>query len=293
MSLFTGAGVALVTPFQQDGSVNYDVLGELIEFQLENNTDALIICGTTGEASTLSDAEQIEVIKFAVEKTKKRVPVIAGAGSNYTDHGIELCKESQRVGADGLLIVTPYYNKTSQAGLIQYYTRIAASVDLPIIMYSVPSRTGLNIIPETCAKLAEIENIVAVKEATGDIAQVAKIASICGDKLDIYSGNDDCIVPIMSLGGKGVISVLSNIIPKDVHDMVDKYLKGDVKGSMQLQLRAMELVDALFCEVNPIPVKKALNFMGLNVGGYREPLIEMSDANAQRLKDAMVKYSII
>lgn len=293
MSLFTGSGVAIVTPFSQDGSINFEAFEKLIEFQIENETDAIIVCGTTGEASTLTDEEQIEAIKFAVDKVKKRVPVIAGAGSNYTEHGLELCKKSRNVGADGLLIVTPYYNKTTQKGLVNYYTKIAASVDIPIIMYSVKSRTGLNIDPSTCLELSKIENIVAIKEASGDISQVAKIAALCGDTLDIYSGNDDQIVPLLSLGGKGVISVLANVAPKNTHDMVMKYLQGDIKESMKLQLDAIELINALFLEVNPIPVKAALNLMGYNAGTYREPLLEMENANLNKLENAMKNYGLL
>lgn len=250
MSIFVGSGVAIVTPFDKDGSVNFESFGKMIDFQIENNTDAIIVCGTTGEASTLSDDEQIETIKFAVDKTNKRVPVIAGAGSNDTKHGMELCKRAEKVGANGLLIVTPYYNKTSAKGLKTYFQNMASSVDIPVIMYSVKSRTGLNIPPEIVKELSEIENIVAIKEASGDISQVAKIAALCGDKIDIYSGNDDQIIPVLSLGGKGVISVLANVAPKDTHNMVKKFLDGDIKGAKELQLKALNLINNLFIEVN-------------------------------------------
>lgn len=293
MALFTGSGVAIVTPFNKDGSVNYDAFEKMINYQIENKTDAIIVCGTTGEASTLTDDEQIETIKFCVDTVKKRVPVIAGAGSNHTEHGIELCKKSQQVGADGLLIVTPYYNKTTQKGLVTYYKNMAGSVDIPVIMYSVKGRTGLNIAPETVKKLSEIDNIVAIKEASGDLSQVAQIAALCGDKIDIYSGNDDQILPLLSLGGKGVISVLANVAPKNTHDMVMKFLEGNIEESKKLQLEAIELINALFCEVNPIPVKAALNMMGFNAGGYREPLVEMEDKNYDRLKIAMKNYGLI
>lgn len=293
MSLFTGSGVAMVTPFDADGNINYDVFERLVEFNIANGTDAIIVCGTTGEAATLTDEEQIEAIKFVCSITKKRIPVIAGAGSNYTSHGIELCKESERVGADGLLIVTPYYNKTTQKGLVRYFSSIASSVDIPIIMYSVKSRTGLNIDPKTAYELSKIDNIVAIKEASGDLSQVAHIASLCGDSLDIYSGNDDQVLPVLSLGGKGVISVLANIAPQNVHDMTAKFFAGDVEGARKLQVEAIDLISSLFCEVNPIPVKAALNMMGFNVGGYREPLIQMEDKNLKCLEKSMKAYGLI
>ncbi len=292
-TLFTGAGVAIVTPFNNDGSVNFEVLGQLIENQIANDTDAIIICGTTGEASTLTDDEQIETIKFTVDKVNKRVPVIAGAGSNDTRHGIELCKRCEQVGADGLLIVTPYYNKTTQKGLVKYYTDMAGATDLPVIMYSVAGRTGLNIAPSTVEQLAKIENIVAIKEASGNISQVAEIAHRTQGNLDIYSGNDDQIVPLLSLGGKGVISVLSNVAPKYTHDMVMSYLNGDNEKATKMQLNCLGVVKALFCEVNPIPVKAALNMMGYNVGGYRAPLVEMDEENRLMLERAMKEFGII
>lgn len=292
-TLFTGAGVAIVTPFKEDGSVNFESLGNLIENQIANETDAIIICGTTGEASTLTDDEQIETIRFTVDKAAKRVPVIAGAGSNDTKHGMELCKRCEQVGADGLLIVTPYYNKTTQKGLIKYYTDMASASDLPVIMYSVAGRTGLNIAPATVETLSKIDNIVAIKEASGNISQVAEIAHRTQGDIDIYSGNDDQIVPLLSLGGKGVISVLSNIAPKYTHDMVMNYLNGDTKKATEMQLNCLGLVKALFCEVNPIPVKAALNMMGLNAGGYRAPLIEMEEENRLSLEKAMKEFGIL
>ena len=293
-TIFTGAGVAIVTPFNEDGSVNYDALGNLIEFQIENETDAIIICGTTGEASTLTDDEQIETIRFTVDKVNKRVPVVAGAGSNDTRHGIELCKRCEQVGADALLIVTPYYNKTTQKGLVKYYTDMAGATDLPVIMYSVPGRTGLNIAPKTVETIAKtVENVVAIKEASGNIAQVAEIAARTQGDIDIYSGNDDQIVPLLSLGGKGVISVLSNVAPKYTHDMVMSFLKGDTKKAAELQLGAIDLIKALFCETSPIPVKAALNMMGLNAGGYRSPLVEMEEANKAVLEKAMKDFGLL
>jgi 4-hydroxy-tetrahydrodipicolinate synthase len=292
-TLFTGAGVAIVTPFNADGSVNYDSLGNMLEFQIANETDAIIICGTTGEASTLTDDEQIDVIKYTVDKVNKRIPVIAGAGSNDTAHGVNLAKRCEEVGADGLLMVTPYYNKTTQKGLIKYYTDIANAVSIPIIMYSVAGRTGLNIAPKTAAELSKIENIVAIKEASGNISQVAEIAALCGDSLDIYSGNDDQIVPLLSLGGKGVISVLSNVAPKYTHDMVASFLNGDTAKAAKLQLGCIDLVKNLFSEVNPIPVKAALNMMDMNAGGYRAPLVEMEEANKAKLEQSMRAFGLI
>ncbi len=294
MSIFTGAGVAIVTPMNQDGTVNFDKLGELIEEQIANETDAIIICGTTGESSTLSHEEHLECIKYAVEKTAKRIPVIAGTGSNSTLEATTLSKKAAKCGVDGLLAVTPYYNKSTQNGLVQYFTDIAKSVDVPIIMYNVPSRTGCNILPETAMKAAKsADNIVAIKEASGNISQVAHLAAISNGALDIYSGNDDQIVPVLALGGKGVISVLSNIAPKKTHDIVAKFFEGKVKESLALQLEAMDVIDALFCEVNPIPVKAALNLMGKNVGTLRRPLTEMEDAHKQRLAEAMRAYGVI
>ena len=291
--IFTGAGVAIITPMNPDMSVNFDKLKEIIDFQIENGTDAIIICGTTGEGSTLSDAEHREAIKCAIEHTAKRVPVIAGTGSNDTAYAISLSKEAEQLGADGLLLVTPYYNKTSQRGLIEHYKRIAANVSLPIILYSVQSRTGVNIAPETCYELSKIENIVAVKEASGNISQVAKIRELCGDELDVYSGTDDQIVPIMSLGGIGVISVLSNIMPKETHDICQLYLDGKVKESADLQLKLLDVANKLFLDVNPIPVKEAMNLMGMEVGECRLPLIRMDDASVAVLKEALQNVGLV
>ncbi|NLY43473.1 MAG: 4-hydroxy-tetrahydrodipicolinate synthase [Clostridiaceae bacterium] len=290
-TLFTGSGVAIVTPFTDTG-VDFDKLGELLEFQIAEKTDAIIICGTTGEASTMPDEEHKSVIKYAVEKVAKRIPVIAGTGSNDTKHCIELSQYAEEVGADGLLLVTPYYNKTTQKGLIEHYTAVAKSVTLPIILYNVPARTGLNITPETLKELSQIENIVGIKEASGNIVQVAQMAALCGDSIDLYSGNDDMIVPILSLGGKGVISVVANIVPRDTHDMVVKYLQGDVEGSRRIQLKMMDLIKALFIEVNPIPVKTAMNLLGYNVGKLRMPLTDMSEKNVEVLKQALINYGL-
>ena len=292
MSIFTGAGVALVTPMHADGSVNFDKMKELIEFQIANDTDALIICGTTGEASTMSDEVQIECIRFAKEAAAGRVPVIAGAGSNDTAHCIALAQGCEKAGADAVLLVTPYYNKATQKGLILHYTAVANSINIPIILYNVPGRTGCNIAPKTVAELAKVKNIVAVKEASGNLSQVAEIAALVGPDFDIYSGNDDQILPVLSLGGKGVISVLSNVAPKQTHDMVMKFLEGDVAGSREIQLKALPLVDALFCEVNPIPVKAAMNLMGWNVGPLRMPLTEMEPEHKEKLKKAMIDFGI-
>ncbi|HCL02499.1 MAG TPA: 4-hydroxy-tetrahydrodipicolinate synthase [Lachnoclostridium phytofermentans] len=294
MAIFTGAGVAIVTPFKENKEVNYEKLGELIDFQINNGTDSIIICGTTGESSTLTHEEHIECIRFAIEYTKKRVPVIAGTGSNCTETAIYLSKEAQVAGADAVLLVTPYYNKATQNGLIDHFTAIAKSIDLPVMLYNVPSRTGCNILPGTAATLVKtVDNIVAMKEATGNMAQVAELAHACEGKLDIYSGCDDSIVPVMSLGGLGVISVLSNIAPRQTHDIVAKFLEGDTKGSLDLQLKYLPVINALFSEVNPIPVKKALNLMGFEVGPLRSPLTEMEDAHAKVLAEEMKKVGLI
>ena len=294
MAIFTGAGVAIVTPFHADGSVNYNKLEELINYQIDHGTDSIVICGTTGESPTLSEKEHVDVIRKAVEFTKGRVPVVAGTGSNSTQTAIELSVEAVEAGADGLLVITPYYNKCTQAGLAAHFTAIAKEAKAPIIMYSVQSRTGVNIAPETVANLVKnVDNIVGLKEASGNISQVAKIMNLTDGKLDLYSGNDDQIVPVMSLGGLGVISVLSNVAPQYTHDICAKYLVGDVKGSMEMQLKAIPLVDQLFCEVNPIPVKKALNLMGFEVGGLRMPLTELSKANEERLAKAMKEFGIL
>ena len=294
MAIFTGSGVAIVTPFHADGSINYDKLEELIDFHCNNGTDSIVICGTTGESATMTEAEHVECIKKAVEFTRGRIPVVAGTGSNATHTAIELSKEAEAAGADGLLIVTPYYNKCTQAGLSAHYTAIAKEVKTPIIMYSVASRTGVNIAPETVASLVKnVDNIVGVKEASGNISQIAKIMNLTDGKVDLYSGNDDQIVPIMSLGGIGVISVLANVAPKETHDICAKFFEGDVEGSRKIQLDAINLIDALFCEVNPIPVKKALNLMGLNAGILRRPLTEMEDANAAKLEKAMKEFGLL
>ena len=294
MAIFTGSGVAIVTPFHADGSINYDKLEELIDFHCNNGTDSIVICGTTGESATMTEAEHVECIKKAVEFTKGRIPVVAGTGSNATYTAIELSKEAEAAGADGLLIVTPYYNKCTQAGLAAHYTAIAKEVKTPIIMYSVASRTGVNIAPETVASLVKnVDNIVGVKEASGNISQVAKIMNLTDGKVDLYSGNDDQIVPIMSLGGIGVISVLANVAPKETHDICAKYLAGDVKGSAALQLKALPLVDALFSEVNPIPVKKAMQLMGHEVGPLRMPLTELTEGNTEKLAKVMKEFGII
>ena len=294
MAIFTGAGVALITPMNEDGSVNYEKLRELLEFHVANKTDAIIICGTTGEASTLSDEEHLECIRFACEVINKRIPVIAGTGSNCTQSAIELSKEAEKSGVDGLLLVTPYYNKATQNGLKAHYKAIAKEVNVPIILYNVPSRTGTRLAPQTVVDLChEVPNIVGVKDATGDISEVAELMSLAKGTVDVYSGNDDQIVPVLSLGGKGVISVLSNILPKETHDMVASYLEGYVAKSCEMQLKYFDLVKALFCEVNPIPVKKALNLMGMEVGSLRLPLTEMEDANAKRLEEEMRKAGVI
>lgn len=291
-TIFTGSAVAIITPFTETG-VDYDKLGELIDYQIENSTDAIVICGTTGESATMPDDEHMSAIKYCVERVNKRVPVIAGTGVNDTKHCIKLSKLAEEAGADALLLVTPYYNKTTQKGLVKHFTMVANSVSIPIILYSVPSRTGVNILPQTLKELSKVKNIVAVKEASGNISQVAKIAQLCGDDLDIYSGNDDQIVPVLSLGGKGVISVLANVAPKDTHDMVASYLNGDVKKACDMQLKAIELIDALFIEVNPIPVKTACNMLGFNVGELRMPLCEMSEENEKTLRNALVNYGLL
>lgn len=293
MSIFTGAGVAIVTPMKENGEVNFEKLGEILEEQIAGQTDAIIICGTTGESSTLTHEEHLETIKYTIDKVNKRIPVIAGTGSNCTQTAIYLSQEAEKYGADGLLLVTPYYNKATQKGLIAHYTAIANSVKLPIILYNVASRTGCNIEPKTAAYLAEhVENIVAIKEASGNISQVAEIAALTQGKMDIYSGNDDQIVPILSLGGKGVISVLSNVAPQYTHDIVAKFMEGKVEESRDMQLKALPLIHALFCEVNPIPVKTALNLMGKEVGPLRMPMTEMEEAHQEVLKKAMKDFGI-
>ncbi len=289
MPLFKGSGVAIVTPFSKDG-VDFDKLGELLDLHLNQGTDAIIICGTTGESSTMSDDEKKSAIKYTVEKIAGRIPVIAGTGSNDTHHSIELSKYAEGVGCDGLLCVTPYYNKTTQKGLIAHYTAIADAVNIPIIVYNVPGRTGLNVNPDTLKTLSKHKNIAAVKEASGNISQIVEIGTFCNDEFYMYSGNDDQVVPLLSVGGIGVISVVANIAPKEMHDMVIKYLDGDVNGAKELQLNIKALNDALFCEVNPIPVKTAMNLLGYQVGELRLPLTDMTDKNLEYLKNTLVDY---
>lgn len=295
MAIFKGAGVAIVTPFHEDGSVNYEQFGKNIEYQIANGTDAIIVCGTTGEASTLTHEEHLEVIRYCNEKVAKRIPVIAGTGSNCTETAIYLSQEAEKIGVDGILVVTPYYNKATQKGLKEHFTMIANAVSIPMILYNIPGRTGgVNILPETIVSLCrEVKNIVGVKDATGNISQVAKLMALAGEDVDLYSGNDEQIVPLLSLGGKGVISVLSNVAPKQTHDMCQKFFDGDVEGSRKLQLEAIDLISALFCEVNPIPVKKAMNLQGQNAGTLRRPLTEMEPDNAARLEKAMKAYGLL
>ena len=288
--LFTGSGVALVTPFTKEG-VDYDKLGELIEFHIANSTDAIIICGTTGEASTMPDAEHKEAIRYTVEKTAGRIPVIAGTGSNDTPHAIELSRFAQEAGCDGILVVTPYYNKTTQKGLYLHFKAIADSVDIPIILYNVPGRTKLSIALDTLEKLAKIENIVAIKEASGDIAYLSHVAARVPE-LAIYSGNDDMVIPTLSVGGLGVISVAANIIPQDMHDMCQLYFDGKVKEAAQMQLRALDLIDKLFIEVNPIPIKNAMNMLGFAVGDLRMPLCDLEEKNVPVVKQALLDYGL-
>ena len=293
MAIFTGAGVAIITPFHEDGSINYDQLKKLVDYHCENGTDSIVICGTTGESATMTEEEHLECIKRTIDFTAGRIPVIAGTGSNCTATAVELSREAAKAGADGLLVVTPYYNKATQKGLIEHYKAIAREADAPIIMYSVASRTGLNIAPETAAELIrDVDNIVGIKEASGNIAQVAKIMYLTDGKADLYSGNDDQIVPILALGGKGVISVLSNVAPRETHEICAKFFAGDIAGSRELQLKAIPLINALFSEVNPIPVKKAVSLMGMEAGGLRMPLTEMEEANAQKLAQAMRAFGI-
>lgn len=294
MAIFQGVGVAIVTPFHANGEVNYEQFAKNIDWQIENGSDAIIVCGTTGEASTLSHEEHLNVIRYCVEHTNGRVPVIAGTGSNSTETAVYLSVEAEKAGADGLLLVTPYYNKATQKGLYEHFARTAKAVKIPVILYNVPSRTGCNIQPETIVKLVkEVDNIVGVKEASGDITQITKLAYLADGCVDIYSGNDDHITPVLALGGIGVISVLSNIAPKQTHDIVETYLSGNVKESTRLQLEAFPLIKALFSEVNPIPVKKAMNLMGLGAGPLRLPLTEMEEANAAKLEAEMKAYGLL
>jgi 4-hydroxy-tetrahydrodipicolinate synthase len=289
--MFKGSCVALITPFNEDGSVNYDDMGKLIEFQIENETDAILICGTTGEASTLTDDEQVNCVKYAVKKINKRVPVFAGAGSNDTKHAIELTKRCEAAGADLILSVTPYYNKTTQKGLINHFTKIAGAVKLPVMLYNVPTRTGMNLGASVCQELSKIDNVMGIKEASGCLSQVSEIAQIPG--FGLYSGNDDQVLPLLSLGGLGVVSVAANIIPKQMRNMVHQFLSGNVKESIALQLKYLRLIGALFCEVNPIPVKAALELMGKSKAYYREPLLAMEKNNLERLKSEMAACGLI
>lgn len=290
--IFKGCGTAIATPFTNDG-VNFDEFGKLIEFQISEGVDSIIVCGTTGESSTMTEKEKKDTIKYAIDKVNGRIPVIAGTGSNNTASAIEMSKYAESVGADALLVVTPYYNKTTQSGLVAHYKAIAESTSLPIIVYSVSSRTGVNITPETCVELSKIPNIVAIKEASGNISQVAKIAALCGDDLHIYSGNDDQIIPVLSLGGLGVISVLSNVAPKYTHDMVQNFFDGNIEKATKMQLDALDLVNSLFCQVNPIPVKEALNIVGYNYGTPRLPLVKLSEKGFERLNKSLKDFGLI
>jgi 4-hydroxy-tetrahydrodipicolinate synthase len=291
MSIFTGSGVAIVTPFTEEG-IDFSKLEELLEWHVSEGTDAIIICGTTGEASTMSSDEKKAAVRFTVDVIKGRIPVIAGTGSNNTSLAVEMSKWADEAGVDGLLLITPYYNKTTQKGCIEHFKAIASQVKKPIIIYNVPSRTGLNILPETLLELTKVKNIAGVKEASSDIVQITRIAQLCGDKLDIFSGNDDQIVPLLSIGARGVISVIANILPRDTHDIAAKYFEGDLNGSLVLQLKMFPLIKALFLETNPIPVKEAMNLMGMNVGKLRLPLVNMSDKNLEILKKEMISYGI-
>lgn len=290
--IFKGCGTAISTPFTKDG-VNFEEFGKLIEFQISEGVDSIIVCGTTGESSTMTEKEKKDTIKYAIDKVNGRIPVIAGTGSNNTASAIEMSKYAESVGADALLVVTPYYNKTTQSGLVAHYKAIAESTSLPIIVYSVSSRTGVNITAETCVELSKIPNIVAIKEASGNISQVAKIAALCGDDLHIYSGNDDQIIPVLSLGGLGVISVLSNVAPKYTHDMVQNFFDGNIEKATKMQLDALDLVNSLFCEVNPIPVKEALNIVGYNYGTPRLPLVKLSEKGFERLNKSLKDFGLI
>lgn len=292
-TIFTGAGVAIVTPMNPDESINFDRLGQIIDNQIENGTDAIVICGTTGESATMTDQEHVDCIEYAVKRVNGRVPVIAGAGSNHTSYAVWMSKEAKRVGADALLHVTPYYNKTSQTGLIRHFNAVADATDLPIILYNVPSRTGVNITPATYRELAKHPNIVAAKEASGNISQIAQIAQACGDELDLYSGNDDQIVPLLSLGAKGVISVLSNIMPRETHDICRLFFEGKIAESCALQLKLLPLINALFSDVNPIPVKEAMNMMGWECGECRLPLVSMQPQAKEHLRVLMQEQGLV
>lgn len=289
MSIFTGSAVAIITPFKENG-VDFDKLEELIEWHIKNATDAIVVCGTTGEASTMTYNEKKETIKFTVEKVKNRIPVIAGTGNNNTAESIEMSKWAEAVGVDGLLIITPYYNKTTQKGLMAHFKAINDSVNTPIVLYNVPGRTGMNIVPETLLALSPLKNIIAIKEASGDIGQIVKMKALCRDRFDIYSGNDDQVIPILSIGGKGVISVLANILPKEVHNMVYCYINGDTKKAAKLQLDTLKISNALFIETNPIPIKTAMNLLDFQVGPLRLPLCSMEEKNLKALKSALIEY---
>lgn len=292
-TVFTGAGVAIITPMNADGSINWDEFGRIIDFQIDNGTDAIIVCGTTGESATMTDEEHVECIRYCVDRVNKRVPVVAGTGSNDTKYAVDLSVEAEKLGADALLVVTPYYNKTSQRGLITHFTAIADSVNIPIILYNVPSRTGVNISLDTYDVLANHKNIAAVKEASGNISAIAKIIEKCGDRLDVYSGNDDQIVPIMALGGKGVISVLSNVCPKETHDIAQLCLDNNVLEAAKMQIKYLELMNNLFMDVNPIPVKEAMNLMGFNAGECRLPLLRMDQSKIDILAQSMKSVGAI
>lgn len=293
MSIFTGSAVAIVTPFTNEGLVNYEKLKELLEWHIRNKTDAIVICGTTGEASTMSVEERKSTIKYTVDVVKKRIPVIAGTGSNNTADSIKMSKWAESIGVDGVLVITPYYNKTTQKGLVEHFKAINDSINIPIILYNVPGRTGINLLPETLYLMKDLKNIKAVKEASGNISQIARIKSLCKDRFDIYSGNDDQIIPILSLGGIGVISVLANIIPETVHNMCKFYLEGNLKEALKLQLDSLTLVNSLFIEVNPIPIKTAMNLLGIEVGSLRLPLCSMEDKNLQVLKTELKNYNLL
>ena len=290
--VFTGAGVAIITPMYEDGSINFDELGRIVEDQIARGTDAIVICGTTGECSTMTDEEQLAAIKYTVDLVNHRVPVIAGAGSNDTDHGCALAAKSAACGADALLLVTPYYNKTSQAGLVAHFTAMAEAGGIPVILYNVPSRTGLNIAPETAKELSRHPLINGIKEASGNIGQVAKIAALCGDELNIYSGNDDQVVPLLSLGGKGVISVVANVLPAEMHRLTELCLRNDFAAAGKLQLELKDFCDAMFCDVNPIPVKTALNLLGWDVGPLRLPLCDPTEAGLEKIRAALEKHGL-
>lgn len=295
MSVFTGAGVAIVTPFKDDESIDYEGFAKNIEYQIANGTDAIIVCGTTGEAATMTEEEHLDVIRYCVKVVNGRIPVIAGTGSNCTKTAVYLTQEAEKAGVDAALVVTPYYNKATQAGLIKHFTAVAQSVNIPLILYNIPSRTGgVNILPETMVKLAkENKNIVGVKDATGNFSQLVKMQSLADGCIDVYSGNDDQVVPLLSLGGKGVISVLSNVAPKQTHDMCAKFFEGDVEGAREIQLKALPLINALFCEVNPIPVKKAMALQGQAAGPLRMPLTEMEPEHAKILENAMKEFGVL